>query len=182
MNKELEQLIRDICLKLFEEKIDPQITRPEEQFGDYTTNAAMRLAGKVGKKPAWIAGEIAEHLRATENFDEVNIAGAGFINVKLSDSALIQTLEKPIDEPFKGKTVVMEFSDPNPFKVLHAGHLYTSIIGEAISRIIEASGAIVHRVNYGGDVGLHVAKTMWAVLENLGGEYPEKLDKIPKAE
>ena len=182
MNKELDLRIRAICNKLFEEEIDPQIARPEEQFGDYTTNIAMRLAGKLGKNPAWIAEEIAEHLRSDEDLKEVNIAGRGFSNMKLKDHILIKSLNNPIEEPFKGKTVVMEFSDPNPFQVLHAGHLYTSIIGESIARLVEASGASVHRVNYGGDVGLHVAKTMWAILGRLGGEYPEKLDDIPPAE
>jgi arginyl-tRNA synthetase len=182
MNKELDQQIRDICVKLFEEAIEPQISRPEEQFGDYTTNIALRLAGKLRKNPAWIAGEIAEHLRSYQDLAEVSVAGAGFINMKLKDDALLKILEQPDQAIFAGKIVIMEFSDPNPFKVLHAGHLYTSIIGESIARIIEASGASVHRVNYGGDVGLHVAKTMWAILGRLGGEYPEKLDRIPRTD
>ncbi|HYF96976.1 MAG TPA: arginine--tRNA ligase, partial [Patescibacteria group bacterium] len=178
MNKELDVNIRDICMKLFDEQIDPQISRPGGQFGDYATNIALRLAGKLGKNPVWVAEEIAAHLKANDDFADVSIAGPGFINVKLSDQALIRTLEIKEERPFAGKTVIIEFSDPNPFKVLHAGHLYTSIIGEAIARIIEASGAKVHRINYGGDVGLHAAKTMWAVLNNIGGEHPEKLDDI----
>lgn len=181
MNRELDSQIRDICKRLFDEKVDPQITRPEEQFGDYTTNVALRLAGKLGKNPSWIAGEIAEYLKSNKNLAEVTVAGAGFINIKLKDQALLGILDEPISKPFKDKTVIMEFSDPNPFKVLHAGHLYTSVIGESIARIISASGAQVHRVNYGGDVGLHVAKTMWSILKKLGGEHPEKLDQIPEA-
>lgn len=182
MNKELDSQIRDICMKLFEEEIDPQISRPEEQFGDYTTNAALCLAGKLNKNPAWIAGEIAEHLRNSQDVAEVGVAGAGFINIKIKDQSLLKILEEPTDKLFSGKTVIIEFSDPNPFKVLHAGHLYTSIIGESIARIISASGAKVHRLNYGGDVGLHVAKTMWAILDKIGGEHPEELDKIPISE
>ena len=64
---------------------------------------------------------------------------------------------------YSGKTVVAEFSDPNPFKVLHVGHLYTSVVGDSISRILELAGAKVVRANFGGDVGLHVGKTMWAL-------------------
>jgi arginyl-tRNA synthetase len=78
--------------------------------------------------------------------------------------------------------VVTEYSDPNPFKVLHAGHLYTSVVGDAISNLFEQAGAEVHRVNFGGDVGLHVGKTMWAILRRLGGENPEKLAEIPAGE
>jgi arginyl-tRNA synthetase len=81
-----------------------------------------------------------------------------------------------------GQVVVAEYSDPNPFKVLHAGHFYTSVIGYSIGSLLEAAGAIVHRVNYGGDVGLHAGKTMWAILQELGGEHPEKLNDIPKEE
>ena len=81
-----------------------------------------------------------------------------------------------------GQIVVAEYSDPNPFKVLHAGHLYTSVVGEAIASLLERAGATVHRVNFGGDVGLHVGKTLWAILQNVGGEQPEKLAEIPEAE
>lgn len=66
---------------------------------------------------------------------------------------------------YDGKTVVCEFSDPNPFKVLHVGHLYTSIVGEAISKLFEYAGAKVVRTNFGGDVGMHVAKAMWGILQ-----------------
>jgi arginyl-tRNA synthetase len=73
---------------------------------------------------------------------------------------------------------VAEYSDPNPFKVLHAGHLYTSVVGDAIANLLEQAGATVHRVNFGGDVGLHVGKTLWAITQKLGGEYPEKLQEV----
>lgn len=178
MNQELDRQIRDICVRLFDEQIDPQITRPEEQFGDYTTNVALRLSGKLGKNPSWVAEEITDRLKISKDISEVSVAGGGFINIKLKDESLLEILESPIQKPFKGKTVVIEFSDPNPFKVLHAGHLYTSVIGESIARIISASGAEVHRVNYGGDVGLHAAKTMWAILRDFGGEHPDKLEQI----
>ena len=67
-------------------------------------------------------------------------------------------------DEYSGKTVICEFSDPNPFKVLHVGHLYTSVVGDAISRLYEYAGAKVVRANFGGDVGLHVAKTLWALV------------------
>jgi arginyl-tRNA synthetase len=69
-------------------------------------------------------------------------------------------------DKFSGKTVICEFSDPNPFKVLHVGHLYTSIVGDSISRLVEFAGGKVVRANFGGDVGLHVAKTLWAVMRD----------------
>jgi arginyl-tRNA synthetase len=75
--------------------------------------------------------------------------------------------------------VVAEYSDPNAFKALHAGHLYTSLVGDAVANILSRAGADVKRVNFGGDVGLHVGKAMWAILQSIGGENPEKLDQLP---
>jgi arginyl-tRNA synthetase len=72
----------------------------------------------------------------------------------------------------------VEFSDPNPFKLLHVGHIYTSVIGDGIANLIQTAGGTVHRVNFGGDVGLHVAKNLWAMVRELGGEHPEKLADI----
>jgi arginyl-tRNA synthetase len=66
----------------------------------------------------------------------------------------------------------------NPFKQAHVGHLYTTIVGDVISRLYEASGATVHRVNFGGDVGLHVARCMWGITQFLGGEKPEGLQAV----
>ena len=134
----------------------------------------MKLAKEVGKNPR----EIAEEIRAKYG-DGVEIAGPGFLNFKLSDEYFLnkidefqENFEKNIspDEYF-GKNIVCEFSDPNPFKVLHVGHLYTSIVGDAISKLFELSGAKVVRANFGGDVGLHVAKTIYI----LGKEKPENL-------
>jgi arginyl-tRNA synthetase len=96
----------------------------------------------------------------------------------LNNYALQSALKVKPAQPLQGKSIVAEYSDPNPFKVLHAGHLYTTITGDAIARLLEAAGATVHRVNYGGDVGLHVGKAMWAILRHLGGELPDKLEEI----
>ena len=97
----------------------------------------------------------------------------GFINFTLPDSYLEHKIgESAADfeasiasDQFTGKTVICEFSDPNPFKILHVGHLYTSIVGDSISKLFEYAGAKVIRANFGGDVGLHVAKTMYALLK-----------------
>ena len=93
----------------------------------------------------------------------------GFLNFVLSDDYLdtfIENFDSNISsDKFAGKTVICEFSDPNPFKVLHVGHLYTSIVGDSIARLFEYAGAKVIRANFGGDVGLHVAKTMYILKQ-----------------
>jgi arginyl-tRNA synthetase len=160
-----------------------EFTRPDEQFGDFATNIAMKLAKNLGKNPREIAEEISVKIRdeLTTELADVSVAGPGFLNLTLSDEALIKLLDENISQVYAGKQIVAEYSDPNPFKVLHAGHLYTSIVGDSIANLLEAAGGDVHRVNFGGDVGLHVGKTMWAILKFLGGENPEKLVEIEEA-
>jgi arginyl-tRNA synthetase len=161
-----------------------ELTRPDEQFGDYATNVAMQLAGRLQRPPREVAEELVVQLQAAleGQVSAVTIAGPGFINITLNDKVLGGlAAAAPTSKPdiYAGKTIVTEYSDPNPFKVLHVGHLYTSIVGDAISRLIAASGGDVHAVNFGGDVGLHVGKTMWAILQELGGENPAGLDAVP---
>ena len=101
------------------------------------------------------------------------ITTPGFLNFILSDDYLCEAISGLGDafedeiksDDLAGKTVICEFSDPNPFKVLHVGHLYTSIVGDSIGRLFEYAGAKVIRANFGGDVGLHVAKTMYVLRQ-----------------
>lgn len=178
----ITEVLKDACKDLFSIEVEPELTRPDEQFGDYSTNVAMQLGGKLHKNPREIAVALASKLHGQEGIAEVNIAGPGFINFKLTDEALLKTMNQKPAKIYEGKTVVAEYSDPNPFKVLHAGHVYTTVVGDAIANLLGSSGAKVHRVNFGGDVGLHVGKTMWSILKKLGGENPEKLSEIPENE
>jgi len=182
--EEIRNTLAGVIKKVFDLNVPVELTRPDEQFGDYATNVAMQLAGRLKRNPREIAEELAGALREElgDQAKEVSVAGPGFINITLSDEALLELVTTaPTTKPqtYKGKVIVAEYSDPNPFKVLHAGHLYTSVVGFAISNLLEAAGGEVHRVNYGGDVGLHVGKTMWAILKELGGEHPEKLAEVP---
>ena len=181
----ISEAIQTTVQDLFGVSMTLMLTRPDEQFGDYATNIAMQLAKQLGKNPREIAEVIANRLRTElrEMVEEVSIADPGFINIRLTDEQLLEVFDKATSTPqtYAAQEVVVEYSDPNPFKVLHAGHIYTSVVGDAIANLVTHAGATVHRVNFGGDVGLHVAKTMWAILEDLGGEYPEKLNEIPSS-
>ncbi len=164
-----------------------EFTRPEEQFGDLATNVALQVAGKVGQPPRDVAQQIVDAAKDAlgENVRDIVVAGPGFINLALTDNELLGQAaaaahEKPTN--YKDKIVVAEYSDPNPFKAMHAGHLYTTLVGDAITSLMEAAGAKVHRVNYGGDVGLHAARAMWGIVQTLGGEHPEKLQEVPEAD
>ncbi len=183
MKNKLKSIIIRVVEELYKIEIDPELTRPEVQFGDFSTNIALRLAKQLERSPREIGQEIADKITLDdkEYISKVELAGPGFINIYLNDKALIEACSEDLNMSLKGKVVVAEFSDANPFKILHAGHLYTSIVGDVIANILEVAGAKVHRVNFGGDVGLHVAKNIWAILNNLGGELPEKLQEIEKS-
>lgn len=177
----LSQLI-DAVQNLYpdSEVLPEDLEKPDEKFGDYASNVALLLANKLKEQPRNVAQKIVDSLNQSDKGFECEVAGPGFINIKLKDEILIRSINEPVsNKDFgKGKRVVVEYSDPNPFKPLHAGHLYTTLVGDVISRIVERSGSEVIRINYGGDVGLHVAKSMWAILKNLGGEKYDLLDKI----
>ena len=177
MKRELETAVAAAVKELFDVEVTVELTRPEEQFGDFATNVALQLAKPVGKSPREIGEALAEKLR-TDLQAEVTVAGPGFLNIRLSDETLLKALDTKSAESLAGQVIVAEYSDPNPFKVLHAGHLYTSVVGDAIANLLERAGGTVHRVNFGGDVGLHVGKTMWAILKDLGGEDAAKLEQF----
>lgn len=184
MREQIKAAIASASKDLFNVEVPVELTCPDEQFGDYATNVALQLAGQLNKNPREIAEILAEKLKAdlAEQISEISVAGPGFLNLKLTDEALAGLAREESARPLDGKVVVAEYSDPNPFKVLHAGHLYTSIVGDAIANLLERAGGEVHRVNFGGDVGRHVAQTMHVILQRLGGEKPAKLTEIPDAE
>lgn len=178
MKDKITQAVRTACRDLFSIDVEVELTRPDEQFGDFATNVALQLAKRLGKNPHDIGNMLIEKLSVLDELHEVTLAGQGFINLRLSDSALANIDKQDKDNLLTGKKIVIEYSDPNPFKPLHAGHLYTTLVGDSIARLLEKAGADVIRINFGGDVGLHVGKSMWAIVRTLGGEYPDKLNEI----
>lgn len=168
MKEELERRVAKVCADVFGADAAAgavELTRPEEQFGDFSTNAALKLAGKLGRKPRDIAEELASALERElgGQVGGVSVAGPGFINLTLSDAALLKGLSAGPAQVHEGKEVLVEFGDPNPFKAMHIGHLYSYIVGDAICNLLAAAGAKVRRLSYHGDVGLHVAKAIWAM-------------------
>lgn len=178
MQDTLRQLLVKTAGTLNITEVEPQITASESAaHGDYASNIALVVAKKVGKNPRDIASEI---VAIIENelpmyLEKVEIAGPGFINFTLSKSVLLDKLSgisksTEIDEkilPLNDQKIMIEFTDPNPFKEFHIGHLYSNIVGESLSRLMESQGATVRRVNYQGDVGLHVAKALYGLQQKI---------------
>lgn len=175
----MNDIIAGIIKERYGQTIKVEVTRPEPQFGDFATNVALQLAKPLGRNPREIAEEIAANLRDTGNYEKVEVAGPGFINITLSGSVLLALIREEPRAINMGQNVVLEYSCPNAFKELHTGHLYQTIFGDILARLLLVSGATVHRTSFGGDVGLHVAKCLWGMRQELGGEKPEKLANIP---
>ncbi len=167
----------------FSVTINPQISLvPVGQTGDVATNVALQLAGQLNMKPRDIADKLIPRLVGQPEVVSCEVAGPGFINIICSISVFTDTGYSVQNSDHLKKRILVEYSDPNPFKPLHAGHLYTTLVGDVIARLVEKSGAETIRLNYGGDVGLHVAKSMWGILQYLGEENPVLLDQILEAD
>ena len=171
--EDIKNKLKAAISELFGISVEPNVTEAPKDFdADYSTNVAMQICKQVGKNPRQVAEEIVSALK--DSGYDIEIAGPGFLNFKSSDEYFKQKIadfgskftENILHDEYSGQTVICEFSDPNPFKVLHVGHLYTSMVGDSISRIVEFAGGKVVRANFGGDVGLHVAKTIYAVRKN----------------
>lgn len=158
--------------------------------GDYATNAALSYAKQLKMNPKELAEKLAAEVREIEGIANVEVAGPGFINFTLAPAYLAEMLEigRTHSEKWgsgvsnKGKKILLEYTDPNPFKEFHIGHLVPNALGESISRLLFFSGAQVKRANYQGDVGIHVAKSLFIQLEkgvedptieDLAAAYPE---------
>lgn len=170
MHEELKQAVQDAAKKLFGADIEPELGRPDEKFGDYATNAALQLAKKAAASPPQIARQLVEELKSAAGIKEASVAGPGFINFRLTDEALSKAVLSAADlpKPQAGQEILVEFGDPNPFKEMHIGHLYSYIVGDAISSLLESQGASVKRLSYHGDVGLHVAKAIYGLQHTAG--------------
>jgi arginyl-tRNA synthetase len=177
----MNEKIATIVQKLFDETPTVKVSRPEPQFGDYSTNVALQLAGKVGKSPRDIAQQIAEALQETGDYQEVTVAGPGFVNIRLKDEALLAQLNVTSQKNRADETVVIETNNPNPFKAMHIGHAFNAILADTVANLLEADGTDIHRVSYHGDVGAHVGKSMWALLKYIDGDI-DKLHDVPEKE
>lgn len=153
--------------------IDYTIEHPADRVhGDYASNVALMAAKVMGTTPR----EVAEQLRTAlaesiEYVDRIDIAGPGFLNFYLSRDFFTNEVMRASSlgeawgthRTWEGKRVVVEYTDPNPFKEFHIGHMFTNTVGESIARLFMAAGADVRRVNYQGDVGLHVAHAIFGM-------------------
>jgi arginyl-tRNA synthetase len=149
-----------------------EATKPE--FGDYQFNGAMALAKKLRKAPRLIAQDIVENIPENEILESVEIAGAGFINMRIKKEWLESTILEFIKDNrllvsknTAPKRVVVDYSSPNMAKQMHVGHLRSTIIGDTLANLFDFLGDEVIRQNHIGDWGTQFGMLI-AYLEELG--------------
>lgn len=149
------------------------------EHGDLTTNIALIEAQKKGVNPKELADDflsrLSNHEKLQKTVSKIEVAGPGFINFWLSPQALIENLQDILNSKMEygtgdtltGQKITVEYAHPNTHKELHIGHMRTLILGESLARVHEALGATVFRANYQGDIGPHVAKSIWGTEKLL---------------
>ena len=143
-------------------------------FGDYQANCAMGAAKQMGKNPRELASAIVAALNLDGIASKVEIAGPGFINIDLSAEWLGKCLAQAqmdsrldIPQTQNPQTVVIDYSGPNLAKEMHVGHLRSTIIGDALARLLEFQGHKVIRQNHVGDWGTQFGMLIAELEEQL---------------
>lgn len=144
---------------------DVLVERPKNpEHGDYATNVALRLAKPAGMPPRAVADLLAAELREQPGVARVDVAGPGFLNVTLAQGALGQIAVQAVTAgeaygrttPLAGQTLNLEFVSANPTGPVHIGGSRWAAVGDAIGRLLEASGAAVTREYYINDAGAQI--------------------------
>ena len=162
VSKSIENIAKNIHIPDLPVVVEVGIPKRKD-FGDFSVNTAMVIANKIGKKPREVAELIIENLPQEKEqlFKKVEIAGAGFINFHVKEAAIINKLREIEEdgEKFgtsdlgKGEKVLVEFVSANPTGFLHIGHARNAVVGDAVSRILDASGYAVVKEFYINDAG-----------------------------
>lgn len=178
---QLERAFSEAIRNAFGFEAEPQVTISQhENFGDYQSNAAMNLVRRISQEtgqktnPRAVADKVVANLDLGGMAQEVSIAGPGFVNVRLAPAWLGAQLNSisgderagagTVSEP---QTVVLDYSCPNIAKQMHVGHLRSTIIGDALSRVLEFQGHSVIRQNHIGDWGTQFGMLI-TYLKSLG--------------
>lgn len=187
IEKDLKTIIKNVGYEI-DNVILSISNRPD--LGEYQLNDAMKLAKKYGVNPREIATKIVEELNKDNRFINVNIAGAGFINISISNDYLIECMNKMIEDVYNNidlqekKKIILDYGGANVAKALHVGHLRSANIGEALKRLANKLGietlADAHLGDWGRPIGLVMLElqkrnpNLPYFDEMFEGEYPSE--------
>ena len=157
--KTLKKAPMEIALQV-KEAISSQLSAISQKNGDQNIHKSHQTSS------ASLAS-----LDTLQAIDRVEVAPPGFINIFLTEASLISQLQEVLKQKEAVKTgsakrVIVEFAHPNTHKAFHIGHLRNITTGESIIRLLESQGNEVIRANYQGDVGMHIAKCLYSILQN----------------
>jgi arginyl-tRNA synthetase len=159
---------------------DPMLVATSNpKFGDFQANLAMSLAKPLGKPPRAIAEQLVQHLNLADLCEAPEIAGPGFINLRLKTEYLEQQLTQIQADPRLGialvtqpQRVIVDYPSPNIAKEMHVGHLRPAVIGECFARILEFLGHDVLKISHVGDWGTPFGM----LIAYLQSAYPDALN------
>lgn len=166
----IKEVLNDLGYEIDEVKLIKS-SRPE--FGMYQFNGAMVLAKRYHKNPIDIANEIKNKLELNKDFFNINIQGAGFINISFSDEVLVKYMNELIKDiniginKYQSKKIVLDYGGANVAKTLHVGHLRSPNIGEALKRLAKLCGYEVISDVHLGDFGRQMGMVMLEIRERF---------------
>lgn len=181
MKDSIRHLIQQALTRLTAEGVLPEGLIPtiqventrDKTHGDFASNIAMMLAKPAGIKPRELAQKLIDALPADSGLSKVEIAGPGFLNFFQNSAALAERLDAALADPQLGvrkagpaQRVVVDLSSPNLAKEMHVGHLRSTIIGDAVARVLEYLGDEVIRQNHVGDWGTQFGMLLAYLEEN----------------
>lgn len=160
MNSVVEKISFAIKKSGFDLSQEIIVTRPREDFGDYSTNIALLIAKQVSQSPREVAQKIVGELKGELDIKSAEVADPGFINIKMNDEWLEKQLALPhcLEKNLSGHTYIIEYSSPNIAKPMHVGHLRTTILGQALVNLYRTLGAEVVSWSHLGDWGVQFGK------------------------
>jgi arginyl-tRNA synthetase len=168
------------------------LVRPcDPKFGDYQSNALMSLAKTRKLNPRQLATDVVAKLDLSDFCEKVEIAGAGFLNFRLKNSALAEVLQSAargehlfFDKVASPKTIVIDFSSPNVAKPMHVGHIRSTILGDSLARALRLLGHRVITDNHIGDWGTQFGMLLvgWSIASACGENVEAAADPIAELE
>ena len=166
--RELDEILKNTVRDLSDGQelaVDLQISSTKDpQHGDLTTNAAMLLAKPLKKAPRDIAARFVERLSGSPLVASAEMAGPGFVNMKLSNEVLLQNMRRILEQKerygtsnkYAGKRALVEFVSANPTGPLHVGHVRGAVVGDTSAELLKAVGYEVTREYYYNDAGVQM--------------------------
>ncbi len=181
-------MFRDRVVELLKKEVSVDVDKllevpPKPEMGDFAF-PCFALAKEIKKAPPEVAKELASKIKTDDTVVKV-IALGPYVNFFISPEKYSEAVLKEVSEKKdkygsskpQDKTVMVEFSQPNPFKAFHVGHLRGTVLGESLSRVLIFSGKKVIQANYMGDTGAHIGKWLWCYNKFHKGEKPPEKDR-----